>query len=222
MKFWSDILVMVAAAATFVFGSIALYTGNKIADRQAQQLVRLDHDLTEAKSALEQQRERAANAERQTAEAQQEIAQTTANLDIATSEWRQRAAVAELELAEFKKRIRDRHIESVDRARLLDALRKGAGNARVRFIDSADQEPRRFATEVAEVLTDAGWKVHFDQSQLLDPSIAPGLTLRAASNSSEAKILIRAFSGIGIRLHVEAPASEGAVLLSVGAKPQPK
>lgn len=62
---WGSVALI---AVTFFFGAGALWTGNRINDRQAERLVVLETELASAKTALAEQQERAAKAEIQLAE----------------------------------------------------------------------------------------------------------------------------------------------------------
>lgn len=71
---WKSIFdwgTVILAALTFVALAGALITGNILSDRQGEQLRQFDKDMTDAKSGLSAQQERAANAEKAAAEAKQ-------------------------------------------------------------------------------------------------------------------------------------------------------
>ncbi len=69
LKSFFDVGTVVLLFLTFAFGAGVLITGNVINSRQAKQLRQFDRDLTDAKTELGKQQERAAHAERDVAEA---------------------------------------------------------------------------------------------------------------------------------------------------------
>lgn len=58
---WGSVALI---AVTFIFGAGALWTGNRINQRQSARLVSLESDLTRAQESLAHQQEKTANAER--------------------------------------------------------------------------------------------------------------------------------------------------------------
>ena len=72
-----DWAALILVALTVVAGVGALVTGNILSERQAAQLRQFDRDLTEAKTKLSEQQERAAKAESALLELQQKLADRT-------------------------------------------------------------------------------------------------------------------------------------------------
>ena len=100
LKSFFDVGTVVLLFLAFAFGAGVLITGNIINARQSNQLRQFDKDLTEAKTELGKQQERAANAERSAADAKKTA--EGFRLDIAKSN--ERAAEADQKAAEANER----------------------------------------------------------------------------------------------------------------------
>src|SRR5690348_5464939 len=93
-----EIIGIVLLGLTFLDGGMVWFLSRRVNQQQATELRAFQHDLTEAKTELGQQQERAAEAENSTLKLKQSLAAE----ERATAEARKEAANAELELAKLK------------------------------------------------------------------------------------------------------------------------
>jgi predicted negative regulator of RcsB-dependent stress response len=149
---------------TFVFGSGAYLTTNRLNQRQAAQLREFDKQLTDAKTKLGRQQERAANADARVAGLETEA--SNAKLEMAKQQTR--AANAETALLELQQRLAHRRISQSDHDKLVASLRPFRGAA-VQLSKVGDAEAAQFADDLLAVLHDAGWSVSLHISGIVVP-----------------------------------------------------
>lgn len=127
---------------TFAFGAGVLITGNIINSRQSERLRQFDRDLTEAKTELGKQQERAAKAEQDAFDAK-----TT-------------AAEAEKSLLELQARLADRNLSAQQRGGLVGQLGPWAGVDVDVLVWGDSPEVEIISGQILESLTKAGWHLH--------------------------------------------------------------
>ena len=103
---------------TFAFGAGFMLTGKVVSERQGKQLRQFDKDLTDAKSALAKQQERAADADARVAGLEQDAA----NAKTEMAKQQARAATAERNLLELQERIKPRHLSEEQKKALIRQL----------------------------------------------------------------------------------------------------
>jgi hypothetical protein len=182
-------------AVTFFIGAGALVTGNRINERQSERLVTLEKELASAKITLAEQQERAANAERA--------------------------------LLGLQERARPRSIDPNARNLMISALELGSPSKSVSimFVGGSVREPRDFAEQIRDMLTQAGWTItSFDGGPSLGaPPI--GLTVRVPDMTGDvgtAAVLVDAFNRGGLNAAVVRDTrmtTPGDVRIMVGLKP---
>ncbi len=152
-----------------------------------------------------------------------------ANLQVVVANAETRRAEAERALLEVQERLKDRHLTTEQRARLLELLKanpKGAIN--VSCIAGSSAEPCNFADEIVAVLTEAGWQVDFTGRGMIMVGGTPvGVFIQvhnAAKAPIRAEVLQKALGAIDVEAGgvVSETMQEGTVNLVVGAKPQPR
>jgi hypothetical protein len=168
---------------TFAFGAGFMLTGKVVNERQERQLRQFDKDLTDAKTALGKQQERAANADAQVAGLEQDA------VDAKTEMARQqaRAATAERSLLELQQRLAHRRISKSDHDKLVASLRQYRGSA-VNLTKLGDSEAAQFADDLVAVLSDARWHVTLSIIGTLSPP-RYGLMCSVDTNSSAGRSL---------------------------------
>jgi hypothetical protein len=152
VEFWNSVFQWGSVgliAITFFFGAGALWTSNRINDRQTARLIVLESDLSKARTLLSEQQER------------------TAKIEIEAAAQRERAAKAEADLLEVKSRITPRHLTADQRDQLIARLRaRPKGSADI-VCPSNDHEACVFSEELQSVLNDAGWATSFVNAVLV-------------------------------------------------------
>jgi hypothetical protein len=220
-------------AVTFVFGAGALWTSNKINERQTERIRSLEGDTAK-------QQERAANAERDAAEAKAIAAaagegtlkaladvaaanERTAKLEIEAATARERAAKAETALLEVQEKMKPRTLSADVRAKLIASLQSADAKGEVLVACSTgDAEGCFFAREIQTCLSDAGWPVLKDLGSV--PALTGyGIMLRvkdAASPPRHALALQRSLEAAGLQtIGVTVPEMPvGRVFLWVASK----
>jgi hypothetical protein len=129
---------------TFLFGGGAWYTTRELNKQQEAQLRKFDRDLTEAKTELSRQQERAARAE----EAQKHV-------ELELSRQKERTANAEKNVTDLQVYASPRWLNA---KKLGDAMRPFAGTAFI-IKHTTEAEPERLAGYISMGLQMAGWKV---------------------------------------------------------------
>ena len=97
LKIWFEIIGIFAVGVTFICGTFALVLGNRINKQQSAQLRGFDQGLTEAKTELGKQQERAAKADERASKIEAGNLQLQTDLANATAESRSKQAALEIE-----------------------------------------------------------------------------------------------------------------------------
>jgi multidrug efflux pump subunit AcrA (membrane-fusion protein) len=179
MEWWKaffEIGGVVLLFLTFAFGAGFMLTSKKVNERQAERLRVFDSELTEAKTELSKQQERAAKAEASIALAEQHSAEANAKaegfrLDIAkanesaaqaqaqvagaTAE----AAKANLELAKLKT---PRSLSREQQTRVTAAISAFSGTPYDLFVNN-DSDSTTLMWQIDASLREAGWEFHSDK-----------------------------------------------------------
>jgi hypothetical protein len=137
----ADWATIVLIALTVVSGSVALVLGDRINEKQSEQLRKFDAGLTEAKTKAAEAGERAGK------------------LEIEADKQRERAATAEKELLELRQRLAWRRISPKEYPALVSALKPYHEYA-VEVTKLGEVEAGQFADDILKLFGDAGWKVH--------------------------------------------------------------
>lgn len=148
---------VVLLALTFVFGAGALYFSHRVNEIQDAHLRQFDKDLTDAKTALSQQQERAANADARVAGLEQDAANA-----------KTRAAAAEQSLFELQQRLEHRRITKADHDKFVAALLPYQGSV-VAVTECGELEAGKFADDIIAVFRAAKWKVVLSLVGLQNP-----------------------------------------------------
>jgi hypothetical protein len=204
LKSFFDVGTVVLLFLAFAFGAGVLITGNIINSRQNTQIRQFDKDLTSAKAELVKQQERAANAERDAAEAK-----TT-------------AATAERSLLELQQRIKGRALSPSQRANLQESLFKGPKGTIKVSCASGDSEACVFAREIASVFTASGWTL-WDNDVGQSPYDLVGIFIHFKESTPQSTAIEEAFSSINMPLARTGiwAGPETSVEILVGRKPLP-
>lgn len=143
---WATVIFI---ALTVVTGSGALITGSVINRRQEIRLHQFDRDLTDAKTELGKQQERAASLESSNIELRTDLEKAEAE-----------AAKAQLELRRYIDHVdRKAGPRRLDREKFLEQLKnKPTGMAFVRYKPD-DMEAYQFATMISSLLETTGWNI---------------------------------------------------------------
>lgn len=201
-----------------------------------------DQQLTDAKTQLGKQQERAATAEHDAADAKTISAKTNeraqaleaeaANaklsqqkVELELGKQQERAANAERSLLELQRRVEPRRLSPEQRTRLIAVLSSGPrGPVSVTCV-LGDSDGCPFAEQIKEVLTASGWTDVDGVNQAVFGGGSPigfGIIVRSAVTApSFAGHLQQAFFSIGLPLGgvEKADAPEGVVQIIVGHKP---
>ncbi len=149
---------------TFVFGAGVVLTTNRLNDRQAAQLREFDKQLTDAKTELGKQQERAADADARVAGLETDAASAKSEM----AKQQTRAANAEKALLELQQRLQHRRISQSEHDRLVVSLQRFRGSA-VQLLKLGDAEAAQFADDLLAVLHDAGWSVQLSIAGTVSP-----------------------------------------------------
>ncbi len=226
---------------TFVFGAGLLIVSNRINALQDEQLREFDKKLTDARTELGKQQERAANAEHDAAEAKTtaatvnertltlqkaaadaKTAQQKVEIDLAKQQ--EKTAMAERSLLQLQRRIEPRRISADEKTRLVETLSRGPkGKVSINCV-LGDGEGQAFANDIDGVLKASGWEsTGVSQSAYSGGNpVGFGIIIRSAMNAPPYAIALQhAFFSVGIPLAgVEnSQLPEGAVEIVVGNKP---
>ncbi len=156
-----DMGTVLAAFLVFVFGAGALITGNIINKRQESQLRQFDKGLTEAKTELSKQQERAANADARVAGLEHDTADAKKEM----AKQQERAATAELKLLELQERIRPRKLTTKQEADFVTALRAlPGGTIDFGYTSGGGDESFNFAKQFLPLFKSASWNVQNEAS----------------------------------------------------------
>lgn len=159
-----DWLAVVLVGLAFLAGAGALITGNILGDRQAARLKEFDKGLTQAKTDLAMQQERAAKAEGMIASAEQHASEASAKAEgfrLEIAEANESAARAN-EMAEqerlarvkIEERLGGWRLSEDAQGRVAEALRPFAGT---HFSLTANPVEVDFLETIDRILTDSGW-----------------------------------------------------------------
>ncbi len=176
---------------TFVFGAGLVLATNRLNVRQAAQLREFDQKLTDAKTELGKQQERAANADARVAgleadAADSKAAQQLVELELSTQQ--ERAAKAEKALLELQQRLAHRRISTSDHEILVASLRPYPGSV-VEVVKLGDSEAAQFADDIIAVLSEAKWVVRVSTVGLMSPPTY-GLVCSVDTESSAGRSLV--------------------------------
>ena len=163
-KAFFEIGGVVLLLLTFAFAGGALIVNNRLNTIQAAQLRQFDKNLTDAKTELGKQQERAANADSRVAGLEQDVA--AAKTEMAKQQ--ARAATAERELLELKERLAHRRISEADHDKFVATLLPFA-KSRVEIERLGDAEASRFADDLLSVFRDAKWNVTVQNIGMISP-----------------------------------------------------
>ena len=164
LKLWCEIVALIAVGISVVVGGFALFLGNRLNTAQREKLLLFDKELTDAKTELGKQEVRAANAERDMADAKKAASDADANVE----GLRKEVATANERAAEANKAAEQ---ERLARLRIEDKLAgwKLDGKAQARIIAAVRKyentpfdlgvNPNEFAfmETIDSVLIAAGW-----------------------------------------------------------------
>jgi hypothetical protein len=137
----------------------------------------------------------------------------------------ERAANAERALLELQERIKDRHLTTEQRARLVELLKANPkGKINVSCVGGSSPEPCIFASEIVDTLKLGGWDVEFSPCFISVGGIPVGLIIQVRSAEKapiRAVVLQKALGEIGFAALGELQHSmdEQTVNFIVGAKP---
>ena len=249
LEYWKtafEITGVILLGLTFLSGAGVLITSNRLNARQAERLRQFDKDLTEAKTELGKQQERAAKESGKVAGLQKDAADArTAQQRVETelAKQKERTASAEkaasdaaLALARFRQ---PRSILPEEQQKLISALKPFAGQ-NFAFAVFPDPEPLALLRVLNELLKSAGWKRVPSQIQKeggvlleaagesaasisdsgIDAYLAPDDTESAPAQTACCSALIAA--GISCERH-RTPQLAGkvpmAITISIGKKP---
>jgi hypothetical protein len=220
---------------TFVFGAGAVLTSQRINSKQAGELRQFAINLSS-------QQERAANAEKDAAEAKSTSASAnertlTLETDAANAKAAQqrvetelakqqgRAAKAEKDLLELQQRIKTRHLSTEQESRLTDSLKAAPIRGLVEMMCVlGDSESKDLATQLDRILKAAGWETTGVNEGIFNPAnpVGVGVIVRSKATAPQyAVALQRAFGGAGVPIGgAENPKfPDEKVQLLVGIKP---
>ena len=146
---------------TFLSGAGVLFTSTRINARQAEQLRQFEKGLTDAKTELGKQQERAAKAEGDAAEAKSTAANAndrTLSLETDAAAAKERAAKAEKELLELQQNLADRSLSDEQLKSIAVELKPFSGQEYevVAYWDS--KESVAIAERINQALQLGGWK----------------------------------------------------------------
>ncbi len=247
----ADWATIVFIAFTVVSGSAALILGDRINEKQIEQLQKFDRDLTGAKSGLSVQQQRAAEAEKQLELVKQGT--THAQNDAASANQRaaeasQKAEELRVQRLELEKTLapREMFVGIINGISSSDPLKTSGITCAIETI--ADEEAKRAAGNIAGTVHGAGWTVS-GLEITYGGNFRDGVTIwyrkyvgvpgpnAAADKSEHAAVLLTAFllahDWKGIRLEwvdankasvssPERPAiAMNAIVVRVGFKPNP-
>lgn len=222
-----DWIAVILLFLTFAAGVGVLITGNIINERQGQQLRQFDKDLTEAKTELSKQQERAAGADARVAGLEQDAANATTEM----AKQQARAATAERSLLELQQKIKWRTLTAKQKQEFI-ALTKDIpkGLLGVTAMDG-DPESIAFARQLTAMFKEAGWDPDFGSVTLMGATPV-GLDLTVPSKAPvgpdsplyHAAMLEKALETIGFPTNTdENPGLKvGQAVLIVGHKPRPQ
>lgn len=169
LKSLFDVGTVILLFLTFAFGAGVLITGNIINSRQASQLRQFDKDLTEAKTELGKQQERAAKAEQDAADAKKtaegfrlDIAKSTERAAEANQEAAKANETAEKERlarVRLEEKVAWRTLDKEQKQELASSLSTFAGQLVDCSFLSSDMEAFSFSSEIATALRAANWRV---------------------------------------------------------------
>lgn len=191
---WATIFLI---ALTVVSGSAALILGDRINEKQADQLRQFDEDLTGAKTELAKQQERAARAESGITDAKKSAADALRDAGLAN------------ERAESL-RARNLELEKILSPRILslknvDELKKFAGT-KVILVSIHDAEALHAAGSIKWFLENAGWNVvvtvpvdpFFQSVKIPDGvTLVPAKEFDSIRNEKLSRVLINALTAQG-------------------------
>ena len=149
---------------SFVFGAGALFFSNRVNAVQKERLRQFDSKLTDAKTALGKQQERAANADARVAGLEHDASEAKTEM----AKQQARAATAELSLLELQQRLAHRRISKSDHDKLVALLRQYRGSV-VNLTKLGDSEAARFADDIIDLFVDAQWQVNVSTIGVLAP-----------------------------------------------------
>lgn len=197
IEFWNAVFQWGSVglvAVTFVFVAGALWTSNRIHDRQSARLLLLETELAKAQTSLRQYQER------------------TASTDKALPQPEERARPRTLDAsarASLLDSLRGVHPE---------------GPLEIRFVSGSTTEPAAFARALANVIEEAGWTLTGDNGGPAFGTPPVGLLVWIPEKGDvppRALILQEALNraGMGARIERVSTVKDGGVELMVGLKP---
>lgn len=204
---------------TFVFGTGAVLVGKRINSLQAKQLQQFNIDLSK-------QQERAANAERDAAEAKStasEASDRTLALESDAANAKERAAKAEKALLELQRRIEPRRVSPEQQARLISVLSSAPNGAVSISCVVGDAEGCALARQIADILSASGYpQPNLDQGMWdRNPTGLSIIVHSVATAPPYAAAIQQAFFSIGLPMggREDPRTSDRTVKILVGNKP---
>lgn len=224
---------------TFLFGAGALLTTRRLNERQAAQLRQFEKDLTDARTKLGEQQERAAVAEK----ALRDVTNTA-------GEANERAAVANLRASRLEKETED---ERMARVKIEDAVAwRRLSKAQIQEIGTrlavfhtqltslaynvADLEAYNFATDIDVALHEfAKWNIAEPQAVLkmregpvnfgTNPPLERGVVVSSTSDDksrSAASAVVEELSKLGFDAVIAAPINAQKPTVQIWVEPRPE
>ena len=240
LELWKSVFdwaTIVFIALTVFTGAGALVTGDKLGKRQEKQLHQFESGLTSAKTELERQQERTANADARVASLEQDVA----NAETEMAKQQTRAATAEKELLELRERIKPRRLTDQQSQDFIAELKKATNPLVLKFgytVGGGD-ESFTFLKQLLALFKDAGWNTpdkveeisdHMDIQvvgvALLVPQ-PPGTDVRTPAPPTLMQLtpaeatLVSAFSKVGISVQMIRWFPGRSLELVIGSKPNP-
>jgi len=243
-KRFFDVASVALVLATFVAGAGVLWTGNIINKRQETQLREFDIRLTESKTELGKQQERAAKAEKELKEtsnvagsailtageanehaAKLESANLSLRGQIATlerdaAEQRERAAIAERELLALRQAASPRSFTDAQLKAFTSILAAGPKGSMELMFQAGDLEAAQFASQIYNALTSAGWTPNRLQP-VMESVIVRGINVWVRDTNRapvRAKTLVDAFLAadvdVTVRSNAELPENHVALMVA--------
>lgn len=191
-----------------------------------ERTTRSEYKIMAAEARAEEAKKEAAQAGEGTAKALAETAsakERTIKLEVEAAALRERAARAETELLKVQARIAPRRIPDNKRSRLVEVLKdipKGPIRLTCLF---GDEEGRIFATQIRDVLREAGWIDMHLNIALFDQSMT-GVEIRFRDRTRIPEfgmLIAHALDSVGIPLSlaINPNVTEGEADIVIGAKP---
>lgn len=192
------------------------------------EIARLTNEAAALRVEAENAKANIASAQADAAKANEGAIKATAEvarLQIVVANAETKRAEAERALLELQERIKDRHLTTEQRARLVELFKANPkGKINVSCVGGSSPEPCIFASEIVDTLKLGGWDVEFSPGFISVGGIPVGLIIQVRSSDKapvRAEVLQKALGEIGFAApgEVQPTLDEQTVNLIVGAKP---